>query len=1036
MVYSPGIVFIRDDNGEWCSPVEVDVLTSAAVNAGEIRRELEKEERERREKEVMEYWKKRGEERRKEHERAMAKRQRLREENKNAKEIAKLKKEQANLMKLQKEMCKKRETDKGMAVAEVENVNEKVEVENQENTMDSPDNKLGFGSDIHLKGDAEENTEFKGTLIQDDQPQPVGPPEVNQEPNSFSTIVHPLSPPTQPSQAPDPDLNLTYAVVLKNAEIQIEQIMYARISRILHLFQLQQTPHLILGSFGTGVFKNRIDLIATIFADLLIKPDGRFKDVFQTVVFAILGKETVRVFSEVFSRVDKRTRRERMGKTRVEGGSDEDVKEGDEEKTMRTIRWEAKRSELERINMGDTPDAAANAAHIDAVFHPLSFDAAQASAFSCPTSSTAVDATSYAPTQADAAAYAASSNAAQASEAANTASFNAFQVGLAASATSYASSFDAAQADAAACAAVSDAAQACAAASTAFSNAAQASAVSSQADEAALLLRSAAAYAAFSNAWRNSLVYDIPNVAADTASFDPAKIDGTFLHPLSFDATHASALSYPSSSASADAAAYAASSNVAQVMAAANAASSNAVQAGAAAYAAFCAHGGHADVDVSATLCNAAQACAAASAALSHASHADAAALFQSSAAVYTVFAKAWRNSYLHYIPNAADAASFEPAQIDVASHPFPFDAAQASTVSYITSSTAADATSYAPSFDAAAYAASSNAAHASEAAKAANAAATSASYIRNNIPSFEVDAATSAGSSNAAQACAAASAVLYHASQVIVPASPAAYATSSNASRKSSEHDIPDGATDAASFDAAQVDVAFQPLSFDAAQASAVSYPTSSAAVDAAPSFTADAALYTASSNVPEAMATAKALASNAVQASENASAPFCARSFNAAQPNVDASAALYSAAKACAAASDDLAQFSAAANAPSFDAAQADAAADAASSNAFQSSATAYAASSNSFQSSTAAFATSSNAAPDLHGILENLKMISTRDNEQVDFVAEATTNTPITPKNVIVDDGKDVETMETKSLPTCSREVQSSKSIKIED
>jgi hypothetical protein len=46
--------------------------------------------------------------------------------------------------------------------------------------------------------------------------------------------------------------------------------------------------------FGTGVFKNRIDLIASFFADLLINPGGRFKNVFQTVVFAILGKETVR----------------------------------------------------------------------------------------------------------------------------------------------------------------------------------------------------------------------------------------------------------------------------------------------------------------------------------------------------------------------------------------------------------------------------------------------------------------------------------------------------------------------------------------------------------------------------------------------------------------------------------------------------------------------------------------------------------------------------------------------------------------------
>ena len=338
MVYSPGIVLIRDDNGEWRSPVEVDVLTSAAVNAGEIRRKLEREQRLRIERVEMEYWKKVGEERRKEDEKAMAGMQSLREETKNKKEKEKIakSKEQASLV---KEMVKKKEMDKGKA---------------------------------------------KDYLM--------------------------------------------YA--LENAEIKIQQTMYARISRILHLFQLHQTPYLILGSFGTGVFENRIDLIATIFADLLIKPGGRFKDIFQTVVFAILGKETARVFTEVFSRVDKRAQRERTGKTCVfkdsfGSGSDGDVKEGDEEKTMRMMKWKARRR---RRNL---PDAAADAASFDPVdvaFHPLSFDAAQASAVSYPTSSAA-----------------ASSNAAQASVAFYPTSFDATQ----ASAIPYPTFFTASRADAA-----------------------------------------------------------------------------------------------------------------------------------------------------------------------------------------------------------------------------------------------------------------------------------------------------------------------------------------------------------------------------------------------------------------------------------------------------------------------------------------------------------------------------------------------------------------------------------------------------------
>ena len=314
MVYSPGIVLFRDDNGECRSPVEVDVLTIAAVNAGEIRRELERKERLREERAELEYWKwkwkKREEERRKENEKAMAERWREEAKNKEEKEqIAMLKEEISKLKNLVKEMAERKETDIG-----------KAKESGSENTIDIPDSRLGCGSD--LKG-AEENTEF--------------------------------SPPTQPSQALALDPELTYAFALKYAEIQIEQTMYARISRLLHLFQLHQTSHLILGSFGTGVSENRIDLVAAIFADLLIKPGGRFKGVFQTVVFAILEKESVRVFGKVLSRADKQTPRERTGKTRVlvdtfGSGSDGDVKEGDEEKKMRTMRWKVRRSKLGRRN--------------------------------------------------------------------------------------------------------------------------------------------------------------------------------------------------------------------------------------------------------------------------------------------------------------------------------------------------------------------------------------------------------------------------------------------------------------------------------------------------------------------------------------------------------------------------------------------------------------------------------------------------------------------------------------------------------------
>ena len=114
--------------------------------------------------------------------------------------------------------------------------------------------------------------------------------------------------------------------------------MYERI----RLQLLHQNLHLILGSFSTGFSKNRIELIATIFADFLIKPDGRFKDVFQTVIFAILGKETVRVSSDVFLRV-----RERRGETGVfmdmSGGESDREGEGEKRTRMTMLRWEARR---------------------------------------------------------------------------------------------------------------------------------------------------------------------------------------------------------------------------------------------------------------------------------------------------------------------------------------------------------------------------------------------------------------------------------------------------------------------------------------------------------------------------------------------------------------------------------------------------------------------------------------------------------------------------------------------------------------------
>ena len=52
----------------------------------------------------------------------------------------------------------------------------------------------------------------------------------------------------------------------------------------------QGVKHIVLGSFGTGVFKNKVDTVAGLWADLIYKKDARFKNSFEKVVFAVPGK--------------------------------------------------------------------------------------------------------------------------------------------------------------------------------------------------------------------------------------------------------------------------------------------------------------------------------------------------------------------------------------------------------------------------------------------------------------------------------------------------------------------------------------------------------------------------------------------------------------------------------------------------------------------------------------------------------------------------------------------------------------------------
>jgi uncharacterized protein (TIGR02452 family) len=93
-------------------------------------------------------------------------------------------------------------------------------------------------------------------------------------------------------------------VVLKKhpgSEVTVEEAMRERMGRILFLFEEQGVPDLVLGSFGTGVFRNDVGMVARIWAELLLSPGARYKDSFDNVLFAVLGRDTFKTFQDVFS---------------------------------------------------------------------------------------------------------------------------------------------------------------------------------------------------------------------------------------------------------------------------------------------------------------------------------------------------------------------------------------------------------------------------------------------------------------------------------------------------------------------------------------------------------------------------------------------------------------------------------------------------------------------------------------------------------------------------------------------------------------
>jgi uncharacterized protein (TIGR02452 family) len=86
---------------------------------------------------------------------------------------------------------------------------------------------------------------------------------------------------------------------------RIEGVMRERMARVLFLLEKQGIRNIVLGSFGTGVFRNDVSMIADIWFDLLAEEGARFIHSFDRVVFGIIDKRTVARFKAVFeSRIE------------------------------------------------------------------------------------------------------------------------------------------------------------------------------------------------------------------------------------------------------------------------------------------------------------------------------------------------------------------------------------------------------------------------------------------------------------------------------------------------------------------------------------------------------------------------------------------------------------------------------------------------------------------------------------------------------------------------------------------------------------
>ncbi|KAJ6561746.1 hypothetical protein B0H19DRAFT_1142479 [Mycena capillaripes] len=83
---------------------------------------------------------------------------------------------------------------------------------------------------------------------------------------------------------------------------EVAAIMRERMALILCAMARAGAQVIVLGSFGTGAFRNNVEFVAQTWAELLCGVQAPFRDVFRRVVFAIVDQGTWALFCDVFRR--------------------------------------------------------------------------------------------------------------------------------------------------------------------------------------------------------------------------------------------------------------------------------------------------------------------------------------------------------------------------------------------------------------------------------------------------------------------------------------------------------------------------------------------------------------------------------------------------------------------------------------------------------------------------------------------------------------------------------------------------------------